>query len=240
VAEPLLDIRGVKKTYGGLRPLRLAALAVAPGSRVAILGVDAAAAEILVNVITGATLPDEGEVRVFGRATSAISDANDWLSTLDRIGMVSPRAMLAEEFTVEQGIAMAFTLSLDPVPGAVAADVARLAREAGLGAADLVTRLSDAAPIVKARCRLTRALATAPALLVLEHANALVADRAVAFGCEIAALARARGMAVLALTADEAFATAVADRVLALDAATGQLRARSGWRRLFGWGQTRV
>jgi ABC-type uncharacterized transport system ATPase subunit len=234
VAEPLLDIRGVKKTYGGLRPLRLAALAVAPGSRVAILGVDAAAAEILVNVITGATLPDEGEVRVFGRATSAISDANDWLSTLDRLGMVSPRAMLAEEFTVEQGIAMAFTLSLDPVPDAVAEDVARLAREAGLGAADLETRLSDASPLLKARCRLVRALATAPALLVLEHANALVADRAVAFGCEIAALARARGMAVLALTADEAFATAVADRVLALDAATGQLKPRNGWRRLFG------
>jgi len=234
VAEPLLDIRGVKKSYGGLRPLRLAALAVAPGSRVAILGVDAALAEILVNVITGATLPDEGEVRVFGRATSAISDANDWLSTLDRIGMVSPRAMLAEEFTVEQGIAMAFTVSLDPVPDAVAADVARLAREAGLGAADLETRLSDASPLLKARCRLARALATAPALLVLEHANALVADRAAVFGSEIAALARARGMAVLALTADEAFATAVADRVLALDAATGQLKPRSGWRRLFG------
>ena len=171
---------------------------------------------------------------MFGRATSAISDANDWLSTLDRIGMVSPRAMLAEEFTVEQGIAMAFTLSLDPVPDAVAADVARLAREAGLGAADLETRLSDASPLLKARCRLARALATAPALLVLEHANALVADRAAVFGSEIAALARARGMAVLALTADEAFATAVADRVLALDAATGQLKPRSGWRRLFG------
>jgi ABC-type uncharacterized transport system ATPase subunit len=240
VAEPLLDIRGVKKNYGGLRPLRLAALTVGPGERVAVTGVDAAAAEILVNVITGATLPDEGEVRVFGRATAAISDAHDWLAMLDRLGMVSPRAMLAEDFTVEQGIAMAFTLSLEPIPEAVAADVQRLARETGLSARDLGTRLSDAAPIVKARCRLTRALATGPALLVLEHANALVADRAVAFGCEIAALARARGMAVLALTADEAFATAVADRVLALDAATGQLRARSGWRRLFGWGQTRV
>jgi len=35
--------------------------------------------------------------------------------------MVSPRAMLAGEFTVAQGIAMAFTLSLDPIPGEVAA-----------------------------------------------------------------------------------------------------------------------
>jgi ABC-type transporter Mla maintaining outer membrane lipid asymmetry ATPase subunit MlaF len=233
VAEPLLDVRGVSKHYGGLRPLRLAALAVGPGDRVAITGLDAPAAEILVNLLTGATLPDQGVVRVFGRETSAIANADDWLTTLDRIGMVSPRAMLAEDLTVAQGIAMAFTLSLDPIPDAVAADVGRLAAEAGLGAQDLGARVSDASPILKARCRLARALATAPAVLLLEHANALVPDNAAGFGREIAALAKTRGMAVLALTADEAFANAVADKVFTLDAATGQLKARGGWRRWF-------
>lgn len=230
MADPIIDVRGVRKNYGGLRPLRLAALTVAPGDRLAILGIDAPAAEILVSLLTGASLPDEGEVRLFGRATAAISDAGDWMATLDRIGMVSPRAMLAEDFTVAQGIAMPFTLSLDPIPGAVASDVARLARDAGLAAGELGMRVSDAGPIVKARCRLARALATAPAVLVLEHANALVPDGAAAFGRDIAALAKARGMAVVALTADEAFAGAVADKVFALDAATGQLKARGGWR----------
>jgi ABC-type transporter Mla maintaining outer membrane lipid asymmetry ATPase subunit MlaF len=234
VADPLIEVRGVTKHYGGLRPLRLAALTVSAGDRVAITGLDAPAAEILVTLLTGAALPDEGEVRLFGRATAAISDADDWMATLDRVGMVSPRAMLAEELTVAQGIAMAFTLSLDPIPGQVSADVARLARDAGLAAGDLGMRVSDAAPIVRARCRLARALATAPAVLVLEHANALVADGSEAFGREIAALAKTRGMAVLALTADEAFARAVADRVFSLDAATGQLKTRGGWRRWFG------
>ena len=233
MADPLINVRGVTKNYGGLRPLRLAALTIAPGDRLAILGIDAPAAEILVNLLTGASLPDEGEVRLFGRATAAISDADDWMATLDRVGMVSPRAMLAEELTVAQGIAMAFTLSLDPIPGQVSADVARLARDAGLAAGDLGMRVSDAAPIVRARCRLARALATAPAVLVLEHANALVADGSEAFGREIAALAKTRGMAVLALTADGTFATAVAERVFALDAATGNLKAHGGWRRWF-------
>jgi ABC-type transporter Mla maintaining outer membrane lipid asymmetry ATPase subunit MlaF len=233
VAEPLIDVRGVTKNYGGLRPLRLAALTVAPGERLAILGIDAPAAEILTSILTGTALPDEGEVRLFGRSTSAIVDADDWMATLDRVGLVSPRALLAEELTVAQGIAMALTLSLDPIPGPVSADVARLARTAGLAAGDLAMRVSDAAPIVKARCRLARALATAPAVLVLEHANALVPELAVAFGRDIAALAKARGMAVLALTADETFASAVAERVVALDAATGHLKARGGWRRWF-------
>jgi ABC-type uncharacterized transport system ATPase subunit len=231
VADPIIDVRGVTKHYGGLRPLRLATLTVEPGARVALTGLDAPAAEILVNLLTGATLPDEGEIRLFGRATAAITDADDWLGMLDRIGMVSPRAMLVEELTLEQSIAMAFTLSLDPVPGAVAENVARLAREAGLGTADLRTRVSDAPPLAKARCRLARALATSPAVLVLEHANALVPDNARPFGRDIGALARARGMAVLALTADESFAKAVADTCFVFDAATGRLQLRGRWRR---------
>jgi ABC-type polar amino acid transport system ATPase subunit len=66
---------------------------------------------------------------------------------------------------------------------------------------------------------------------VLEHANALLPDGAVAFGREIADVATNRGMAVLALTADGSFARAVAERVLALDAATGSLKDLGGWRR---------
>ena len=233
MADPLIDVRGVTKNYGGLRPLRLAALTVAPGDRIAILGLDAPAAEILVTLLTGAALPDEGEVRLFGRATAAIADTDEWMATLDRVGMVSPRAMLADDFTLRQSLALAFTLSLDPVPESVAGNVAHLSAEVGLTAQDLDTLVRDAPPLVKARCRLARSLAASPGVLLLEHANALVPEGAAAFGREIAALAKTRGMAVLALTADETFASAVAKRVFALDAATGQLKARGGWRRWF-------
>ena len=229
--DAVIQVRGLRKNYGGLRPLRLSALSVMPGERVAIVGLDAPAAEVFVNMLTGAMLPDEGDVQVFGRATSAIVNADDWLSTLDRIGMVSARAILAEELTVAQGIAMAFTLSLDPIPDAVLADVRRLAREAGLSG-DLEQRIADATPLVKAQCRLARALAQQPSVLLLEHANALVPTGPERFGRAIAALATARGLAVIALTADMAFARAVADRVLVLAAgATGDLKERSGWRR---------
>jgi hypothetical protein len=36
-------------------------------------------------------------------------------------------------------------------------------------------------------------------------------------------------MAVVAITADDSFAGAVADTVFALDAVTGALKARAGW-----------
>lgn len=230
--SPVLEVRNLRKNYGALRPLRISALSVLQGERVAVLGVDAPAAEIFSSLITGASLPEEGDVRLFGRDTAAITGADDWMTSLDRIGMVSARAVLAEDLTVAQSIAMAFTLSLDPVPDAVQADVRRLARDAGLADTDVGTRIGDATPLVRARCRLARAIALGPSMLLLDHANALVPAHAEVLGREMATLAKSRGMALLALTADRGFARAVADRVLLLNGATGELADQSGWR---GW-----
>ena len=73
MADYALQISDVEKQYGSLRPLRVRALAVAPAERVAIVGPDAGAAEVLVNLITGASVADRGEVWVFGRSTREIA-----------------------------------------------------------------------------------------------------------------------------------------------------------------------
>jgi hypothetical protein len=64
---------------------------------------------------TGASLPDRGDVRLFGRSTSAIADSADWLSVVDRFGIVSSRAVLLDALTVVQNLAMPFTLEVDPL-----------------------------------------------------------------------------------------------------------------------------
>ena len=66
VTPAVLELNGISKDYRGLRPLRIAELRVAAGEHVAILGLDRAAAEVFVNLATGATLPDAGQVRVLG------------------------------------------------------------------------------------------------------------------------------------------------------------------------------
>ena len=68
-----------------------------------------------------------GEVRVFGRPTSAIADSADWLATVDRFGIVSERAVLLEALTVVQNLAMPFTLEIEPPPP----DDPRAGRRAG-------------------------------------------------------------------------------------------------------------
>src|SRR5205807_1268378 len=107
-------------------------LRAAPGDRVAILGLDQVAAEVFINLATGATLPDAGEVRLFGRTTSAITDSADWLATIDRLGIVSDRAVLLDQLTVVQNLAMPFTLDIEPPPDRERARAEALAREVGL------------------------------------------------------------------------------------------------------------
>jgi ABC-type polar amino acid transport system ATPase subunit len=227
----VLELTGISRDYRGLRPLRIAALRVEAGDRVAILGLDAAAAEVFVNLATGASLPDAGQVALFGRATSAIDDSDDWLATVDRVGIVSGRAVLLEELTVIQNLAMPFTLAIEPPSGEVSDRAAAIAREVRLPEAAWSAPVSRLDASGKVRVRLGRAVALDPAILLLEHASAAVAPGSVRqLGEDIAAVAAARRAAVVALAADEAFARAVATRVLTLQPSTGALKERRrGW-----------
>jgi len=231
-SEPVIHIAGLVKQFGGLRPLRLLSLSLGAAERVAITGMDGPSAEVLVNLVTGATLPDAGAITVFGQATSATVAADDWLAALDRFGLVSSRAVLVDDLNLVANIATAFTLSIDPIPDDVLGQVRRLAAEVDLPPSCFDTRLGDLNAADRARCHLARALASTPRVLLLEHANVLAADHAPAFGRLIAGVARSRQLPLLALTADEEFAGIVAPQVFKLDAATGRLLSDSRWRRM--------
>jgi ABC-type polar amino acid transport system ATPase subunit len=223
----VLEFAGISKDYRGLRPLRIAELRVAAGEHVAILGFDQPAAEVFVNLATGATLPDAGEVAVLGRATSAISDGADWLATVDRFGIVSDRAVLLDQLTVIQNLAMPFTLAIEPPSSEVRDRAVALAREVGLAETSWDAPVSQLDPAGRVRVRFGRAIALDPAVLLLEHISASVArDGVEQLGADIRAVALRRGAALVAASADEAFARAVATRVLTLEPATGRLKQR--------------
>jgi putative ABC transport system ATP-binding protein len=227
----VLEITGVSRNYQGLRPLRIAQLTVGAGDAVAIVGLDQMAAEAFVNLITGATLPDQGDVRVFGRSTTSISDSADWLALVDRFGIVSERAVLLEPLSVVQNIAVPFTLEIEPPPDRVRQQAEALAAEVGLSPDTWVRPIAELTASARMRVRLARALALEPAVLIVEHASAGLEQHDVApLGADIRSIARRRGAAVVAATADAQFARAVAARVLTLEPATGRLRS-GGWLR---------
>ena len=229
---PVIEIRGVSKNYSGLRPLRIAELTIAAGERVSVGGIDAGAGELLVNLVTGASVPDAGEVRIFGRRTADIPNGDAWLDLLERLGIVSPRAVLLEASTLLQNLAMPFTLEIEPVPAAVESRVEELAVECGLDPQRwLGVRAGDLPAEVRVLAHLARALAVDPDFIVIEHPTADVAPAArESLAVAVARACDGRRVATLVLTNDEPFAKAVAPRNLKLDGATGNLRPlKKGW-----------
>ena len=230
----VLEVTGVRKQYQGLRPLRMKALSIEPAERVALSGLDAGAAEVFVNLVTGASIPDEGQVIVNGRATASISDGEEWLTWLDQFGIVSPRAVLLDAATLLQNLAMPITLDIEPVQADVAARVVRLAGDVGIPETLLDRPIAALDAAMRARAHLVRAIALDPSLLIMEHPTVgFAAGEGKAFGETVASVATRRSLTTLIVSEDAAFAEAAATRRLALNGATGELKPkRRGFFRL--------
>jgi predicted ABC-type transport system involved in lysophospholipase L1 biosynthesis ATPase subunit len=217
----------VAKQYGGLRPLRIERLTVPTGDQVALLGFDEAAAEMLTALVTGAALPDAGAVSLFGRSTADIQNTAEWLTHIDRIGIVTGRAVLLESLSVIQNLSMPYTLEIEPPPAEVKSAAGALAAEAGVSEALWDHPVAGLDRNAEVRVRLARALALGPRLVILEHPTAyLVRSQAQALASDLRIIAARRGLATLMLTADAEFAAAAATRVLTWEPATGRLQER--------------
>jgi ABC-type transporter Mla maintaining outer membrane lipid asymmetry ATPase subunit MlaF len=228
---PAIEISDVIKDYRGLRPLRIESLAVGPHELIAVLGLDQASAEVLINLITGTTLPDRGTVRVFGQSTADIADSAEWVRVVDRFGILSERAVLLDGFSALQNLSIPFTLDVEPPSSVILERAQTLAGEAGLDPRDWERRVAELDGNARARVRLGRSLALDPEVLLLEHPTAGVGrDDVQVFGRLVRSAVERRGAAALALTADVVFARAAAKRVLTLSPSTGRLtETRQGW-----------
>lgn len=231
----LLEINGLSKDYQALRPLRIAQLTVHPGDVVVIGGIDARAAETLVHLITGAALPDAGEVTLFGQNTKGITDGAAWLESLDGVGMVSARGILIEAFSVLQNIAMSYTLDVDPVDPRVVPQAGELARSVGIDPGVFDAPAGKMPLDVQMRVHLAKSLALGPKLLIAEHPSATLPRDVVApFAADLVRAAQSRGLALLTITADDVLAKAIGGRRFELVAASGELRAPGLLKKLFG------
>ena len=235
MTTPLVQFTGVVKSYGGSTPLRIESLSLQAGDRCILTGLDAMAAEMFMHVLTGAALPEAGRIDVFGRSTHDISTDTEWLDSLDRFGLVSNRAVLLDQSTVAQNLALPLTLSIDPMADDIRAAVVAMAREVALAPERLDAPAASLTPAERVRVHLARALATSPAVLLLEHPTATAPEDGAAFGAKLREVSASRQLTWLAISDDPAFHRASGGQVLAIDTASGAARARGGfWQRWFG------
>jgi len=232
----VLDISGLVKNYHGVRPLRLERLRIGHGEQMAVVGLDAPAAEMLTTLVTAAALPDTGTIRVFGQTTADIANQEQWLAVVDRLGLVTDRAALLDDLTVAQNIALPLTLDIDAIVDSARHRVETLATEVGLPRAAWDRPVGSLDGEARLRARLARAVALDPGLLLLEHPTAQVARSAVTrLARELQSMAERRAIAMLVLTTDEALLREATWRVMDWDAARGTLRERG--RSWLSWGR---
>src|SRR5215831_13707847 len=72
-SQPLLEIRGLSKSFGGIRAVAGLDLTVMPGSIVAVIGPNGSGKTTFFNLVTGLTKPDAGRVRFAGEDVTGLA-----------------------------------------------------------------------------------------------------------------------------------------------------------------------
>src|SRR5262245_43299532 len=163
------------------------------------------AAEMFVYLVTGAALPDEGEVVIGGRNTRAIETDTEWLASLDRFGIVTHRAVLLESTSVASNLALPLTVAIDPMSSETRARVEADAADVGLPPERLDGPAHALTSSERLRLHLARALAVGPELLMLEHPTGTLQnpEESASFGETLKTLSAKRGFGFIALSEDQ-------------------------------------
>ncbi|WP_265516048.1 ABC transporter ATP-binding protein [Nitratireductor luteus] len=104
MAEPVLDIRGLKKSFGALKATDDVNLDLKPGEIHALIGPNGAGKSTLIHQIAGTLMPDSGEVRFLGRDVLRMGVAERACLGLGRTFQVSS---LAPEFSALRNVMLA-------------------------------------------------------------------------------------------------------------------------------------
>jgi len=156
----LLEARGLRRSFGGLRVLRGVDLSVRAGEAVVVAGPNGAGKTTLLRLLAGLMRPESGEVHVLGRPLRG-----DGQEARRAIGFVSHQSLLYDDLTLAQNLTFTARLYALPKP----ADAARAALEsAGLAsrADDSPRRLSRG---LTQRASIARALLHRPRVLLLDE-----------------------------------------------------------------------
>lgn len=172
VARPALELAGISKSFGAVRALDGARLAVFPGEVHALLGENGAGKSTLVGVAAGLLRADAGEVRRDGAAV-ALPDAR--AARRAGIALLPQHDLLVEAATVAENLAL-----LDPSapffesPKTRRARVARLADGLGLDLGPAESRVGELPVGARQRIAVAGVLQSDPDVLVLDEPTAVL------------------------------------------------------------------
>jgi branched-chain amino acid transport system ATP-binding protein len=174
MAEPLLQVAGLSKRFGGFVALENIDFAVAEGERVGLIGPNGSGKSTLVNCICGTLTNETGSVRFNGETVDGLITHERTRRGLARSFQL-PRPFVTLTVAQNLRVPLLYTVNARPGHSLSAADIdarcAELLRLVALdGKADKYPR--DLTQVEMRKLELARAMAAEPKLLLADEAMA--------------------------------------------------------------------
>jgi ABC-type sugar transport system ATPase subunit len=214
--DPLLEVRGLVKRYGGTHALRGVDFATRSGEIHALVGENGAGKSTLTRILTGATRADAGEVRIDGR-TCTIRDPLDG----QRLGL----RMVQQHDTLVPQLSITENILLGRLPRAAggwidwrAAGERARALVAEIGFADLPVdrRAGDLSAAQRQIAEIAKAVAVMPRVLILDEPSAALAQQDIERVFAFMRRLRAAGVGLVYISHRLDEVLALADRITIL------------------------
>ncbi|UWU26132.1 sugar ABC transporter ATP-binding protein (plasmid) [Rhizobium sp. CB3060] len=212
---PLLEMRGISKSFGATRAVSDVSLTVYASETLALMGENGAGKSTLMKILSGAYTPDAGgEILLAGRA---LSTGNPIASRASGIAVIYQELSLAPNLTVAQNI----FLGIEPRRFGVTDNRSMLERSkpilqqlgATFAPADRVSKLSlGERQIVE----IARALAADARIIVMDEPTTSLTSRETERLFEVIAALKQRGIAVIYISHRMEEIYRLADRVSVL------------------------
>ena len=205
---PVIEVRGLAKSYGATPVLDGLDLAVARGESLVVIGGSGTGKSVLLRTILGLETPDTGAVLLNGAASTPAVRA----AFMRDFGMLFQNAALFDSLPVWRNVAFRLIGTM-PAAAARARAVERLAR-VGLGPETADRMPAELSGGMRKRVGLARAIAADPRVIFFdEPTTGLDPQRAAAINALIRGIVTETGATAVTITHDMTSVRTIADRV---------------------------
>ena len=194
-SAPILAARGVSKSFFGNPVLRDVSIALQPGRVHALLGENGAGKSTLINLLSGALVPDGGEIEIAGKSLGALTP---WEAQRAGIAVVQQELGLTSELSIAENIGIgAYPRRYGFI------DYPALARRAGAAAAlvglheDLSLPVGDLPLGRRQMVEIAKALYREPRVLILDEPTSSLSAHETATLTALLETLKAKGTAIL-------------------------------------------